>query len=324
MAPSGAQFVKLSAEDFPDRDRIEAVRELYGKSIIKVDLQPAPDYPFQFDARLYSLPDIKFACGTLSPVQGVLTKELAGGDDLLFNVPLGGSRTVKQGGREMEVAPGYGGLTTSADTGVVTVHSASRFISFRMPRMILQPTIRDLDAALAQAIPPDREALRLLIGYAELVDQSPAITSPETRSVVATHFQDLIALALGANADAAAVAHERGLRAARLRAIKNDILANLTHADLSLGAIASRHGISPRYVGRLFAAEETSFTQFTLNSRLERAYRMLRSSPHADRPIGEIAFACGFGDLSYFNRTFRRRYGATPSDVREGAQRDKL
>ncbi|RVC16943.1 AraC family transcriptional regulator, partial [Mesorhizobium sp. M7A.F.Ca.AU.002.02.1.1] len=27
----------------------------------------------------------------------------------------------------------------------------------------------------------------------------------------------------------------------------------------------------------------------------------------------------GFNDLSYFNRAFRRRYGATPSDVRAAA-----
>jgi AraC-like DNA-binding protein len=36
-----------------------------------------------------------------------------------------------------------------------------------------------------------------------------------------------------------------------------------------------------------------------------------------------VAYEAGFGDLSYFNRTFRRRYGATPSDVREAARRAK-
>ena len=35
-----------------------------------------------------------------------------------------------------------------------------------------------------------------------------------------------------------------------------------------------------------------------------------------------MAFECGFGDLSYFNRAFRRRYHATPTDVREAVRLD--
>ena len=31
---------------------------------------------------------------------------------------------------------------------------------------------------------------------------------------------------------------------------------------------------------------------------------------------GQIAFEAGFGDLSYFNRAFRRRFGGSPSDIR--------
>jgi AraC-like DNA-binding protein len=32
--------------------------------------------------------------------------------------------------------------------------------------------------------------------------------------------------------------------------------------------------------------------------------------------ISEVAFACGFNDLSYFNRCFRRRFGLTPTAAR--------
>jgi AraC-like DNA-binding protein len=41
---------------------------------------------------------------------------------------------------------------------------------------------------------------------------------------------------------------------------------------------------------------------------------------YAGRSISAVTYEAGFGDLSYFNRTFRRRCGATPSNVREVAR----
>jgi AraC-like DNA-binding protein len=43
---------------------------------------------------------------------------------------------------------------------------------------------------------------------------------------------------------------------------------------------------------------------------------MLTTPNRSDRTISAIAFDAGFGDLSHFNRLFRRRFGATPSEVR--------
>jgi len=53
-----------------------------------------------------------------------------------------------------------------------------------------------------------------------------------------------------------------------------------------------------------------------LEQRLARAHRMLVGPRHADATISAIALAVGFGDISYFNRNFRRRYGVTPSELR--------
>jgi AraC-like DNA-binding protein len=50
-----------------------------------------------------------------------------------------------------------------------------------------------------------------------------------------------------------------------------------------------------------------------------RAHRLLSNPRFSELRIATIAFAVGFGDLSYFNRTFRRRFGATPSQLRSSA-----
>lgn len=36
-------------------------------------------------------------------------------------------------------------------------------------------------------------------------------------------------------------------------------------------------------------------------------------------PISVTAYEVGFGDISYFNRAFRKRYGVAPSDIRKEA-----
>ena len=74
--------------------------------------------------------------------------------------------------------------------------------------------------------------------------------------------------------------------------------------------------MSARYVQQLFEREAETFSEYVLSARLARAHRMLGDPRYAGRSITSIAFDVGFGDLSYFDRSFRRRYGATPRDVR--------
>ena len=96
---------------------------------------------------------------------------------------------------------------------------------------------------------------------------------------------------------------------------------NLTDPELDIEAIARRQGVTPRYVQRLFEREGTSFGQFLRDARLDLARDALAAGD--PRTISAIAFDCGFGDLSHFNKAFRQRFGATPSDIRAAALRGR-
>jgi len=132
---------------------------------------------------------------------------------------------------------------------------------------------------------------------------------------------DLAAVALGASGDVARVAESHGVRAARLHAIKMDVLQALGDHDLTVTAIAKHHHVTPRYVQMLFESEGTTFTRFLLLQRLAVAHRMLCNPRFANRTVSTIASEAGFGDLSHFNRDFRRRYGGSPTDVRAATLR---
>ena len=86
--------------------------------------------------------------------------------------------------------------------------------------------------------------------------------------------------------------------------------------SLSIDPIASGLRISPRYIQMLFHDEETTFSEYLAGQRLARAWRVLADPRFNDQSITSVAFDCGFNDLSYFNRTFRKHFGCTPSEVR--------
>jgi AraC-like DNA-binding protein len=155
-----------------------------------------------------------------------------------------------------------------------------------------------------------------------LVDD-PMLATPEFQHLVTTHIYDLVALTIGAKRDVVTVALGRGASVARLRAVKTDIDGNIGGRDLTIDAVAARHRISPRYIQRLFADEDTSFTDYVLSQRLARAHRLLMDPRYANAAVSAIAFEAGFGDLSYFNRVFRRAYSATPSEVRLKARGER-
>jgi AraC-like DNA-binding protein len=102
--------------------------------------------------------------------------------------------------------------------------------------------------------------------------------------------------------------------------MKEDIVGRLGQSSLSVSEIARSQQISERYIRQLFAEDGTTFTDFVRDARLSRAYRILTDRTAMHRPINAIAYECGFNDLSYFNRVFRRRYDMTPSEARGAAK----
>src|SRR5439155_12305429 len=116
---------------------------------------------------------------------------------------------------------------------------------------------------------------------------------PGIGRLTVAHVYDLVALAIGATRDAAELASSRGLRAARLRAAKADIAANLGSRDLSVTTVAKRQGITPRYLHMLFEAEGTSFSQFVLKQRLALVHNMLADWRFDHLTITAVAYAAG-------------------------------
>lgn len=322
---AGVASVRFSTEDFPERQRSTAWREFFGREVAGLDIEPLAEGPYSADATVRLFPDLGLLLGTCSGAHYRILRELIRGDDVAFVTSSAGRWATSQIGREHLLAAGDAIAMTNGEPGVIT-HGAprrgattSRFTCFSIPRRVLAGLVTNLDVALVRPVPAQIEALRLLDGYLRLLEDPSAVTALELGRLAATHVHDLVAMALGATRDAAEIARGRGLRAARLNAIKADIAANLERGDLSATELAVRHGISPRYIQKLFEGEGTTLSRFVLSQRLNRVYRRLADPRSTGLTIGALAFDAGFADLSTFNHAFRRQFGATPSEVRAAA-----
>ena len=81
-----------------------------------------------------------------------------------------------------------------------------------------------------------------------------------------------------------------------------------------LPELARRFCISPDYLAHIFRKEmNIAFHRYLVLRRLSEAEKMLTGT---ELSIREIAFHCGFGSISQFNRLFRKEKGCTPGSCR--------
>ncbi len=107
-----------------------------------------------------------------------------------------------------------------------------------------------------------------------------------------------------------------GLPVAHRAAARAFIDDHLTDASLSARDVAAGTGISERHLSRLFAQTGVSLPQHVLSRRLDLAYSLLCRADAGRLRVADIAARCGFTSTAYFSDTFKRRFGATASDVR--------
>jgi acetamidase/formamidase/AraC-like DNA-binding protein len=108
-----------------------------------------------------------------------------------------------------------------------------------------------------------------------------------------------------------------GTQAALLHRIYEAIERKLGDPDITPARIAQMEGISERYLQKLFETTGDSFTHYLRERRLQRCWADLANPAEAHRSVSDIAFGCGFSDAAHFSRSFRDRFGLSPTAFRQ-------
>lgn len=161
-----------------------------------------------------------------------------------------------------------------------------------------------------------------------LAQRMPLVLGPEDPEPIARHLRQLVR--------SAAVDRDPALAELALRAVLRCVeglheqrdpipaawlelrrwLEAHAHEEHALPALAARVGLAKSQFSqrfkRYFGAAPLAYIQ---ELRLERARWLLRDR---NRPIAQVAREVGYGDLGYFGRLIKRRYGRPPSGLRGG------
>lgn len=307
------EVLRLSNRDVPERERLSYLHDFVARSVAGLQFTPRDIDDFEFELAARNLGDgTVVGSARYSAVRGERTRALVADGrrnymitihDTDYEVEVAGSRRLQVPRGDVVIANESLRQTfTLPGTGVTAIVLDERRMAEIAPAVRAQPI---------HHVPSDKPGASLVAGYARLLLAEGLLGDGAAR-LAGDHLYQLAALALGASGDRS---HDLpGMGGARLALVKKDIERNVVDPELDIATVAKRQGITPRYIQRLFEREGTTFGEFLRDIRLDLAHAALEAG--SPGTISAIAFDCGFGDLSHFNKAFRHRFGATPRDIR--------
>lgn len=308
---------RLTTEDIPRRERLEFVHDFIGRHIGGMDFNPHDPENVRIDLEAMQLPrDLKVGRGRFSPIDGARTQALLqdGRSHYLLTIHSEDYEVSAVGKAPIKVAAGDVTLMDESVCYQIWYGRTMTVDAVALDRTLITRLVPRLGNEAVCILPGAAPHMRLLTSYVDAV-RTWLPSSGKARDLTSRHIYDLAALVLDGALNGGAERNERSIAAARLKVAQRDILECLSDHRLHVDAVARRQGVTARYIQRLFETEGTTFSDFVRNRRLDLALRLLKDRGRAST-ITDIAYDAGFSDISSFNRAFRRRFGATPSEIR--------
>ncbi|WP_187278100.1 AraC family transcriptional regulator [Methylobacterium sp. WL7] len=299
---------------------VQAATRGAAAGIVPETREDADSLPFRGRTAIRIVPDLGIA-SVFEPSRS--WRDEGPGERLLLVRPAIGRLEVTQGGCKVACCSRDALLVATSRGALFDALGVDRIDLLAIDRERLIGPLAALETGHIRRIGRDHPGLQTLTVYgASLLRGLIPVGAPGIADLVREHLAQLLAFIVREPGPAIS-APGPSRRDLRIQALKAEVEQRLGRPDLSLEAVAQAQQISSRQVQAMFQAEGETFSGFVLARRLDRAMQRLKDAEDA-RPVSEIAFDVGFGDLSYFNRTFRKRFGLTPSQVRRsGATIDR-
>jgi len=274
-------------------------------------------------------------CGLYRQAAGSLVSTIAGnvsrvrtdgggmtqwGDGQSVFVVIGreGEARMQQDGTSLLLGPGDVAIADPHRSWDYRFSGPFSHLSVIVPRSLLALHPDGPDATVLWHCPAHSRLAKAITSLSELIAEEEAGAFGPSGDVLGLHSAliDILAGGLASSIPTTATGGHGARADQSFRRALRAIDDHLRDPDLSSAKVAGLLGMSLRTLHRLFHQRELTVTGHILARRLDLCYRQLQSQRHRDRTITDIAFDCGFNDLSHFSRSFRRRFGVTPGAIR--------
>src|SRR4051812_28933229 len=133
--PSDAQTFHFSTDVFREHERVEAWREVFGRTVLNIDVSPQSAAGFQASATIFRSATIGVMRATTSPAVQSNSRSLITSDDISFGCVLSSRWGAAQLGRSTDLHPGDAVLMSNGDVGALTFSEACRYVAFGLPKV---------------------------------------------------------------------------------------------------------------------------------------------------------------------------------------------
>jgi AraC-like DNA-binding protein len=236
-------------------------------------------------------------------------------ETILFHYQISGKSLFRQGEAEETILPGDIACMDAATPFELDLIDDFRCITVKAPRTLFERRLGPQPTFPKARIRRDSEYGAILREYFKFSRRRIGNAEDEVEAALSMQFCETLALAQKTG-PVPICRHLDNETPALLGAVLSYLRNNLGDGELTPPKIANHFGIPLRYLHRLFEPVGLTLGQWLLQQRLNRCFDDLTDHQLDQTPISSIAYYRGFNDLSYFGRSFKTRYGATPREVR--------
>lgn len=309
---------KINSDDTAAKERFDRWSDYLDRIFMPLQLEPVGDDPFHVAINARQVNEL-----AIVNVSGAGCDTVRGSHDVartrehfyIASMHLSGKSSLTVGNIEKPLARGDVFLIDTMHELTLGVAQPYEHLLIKIPTQWLDAQLPRPDLLCGSILSHKDPLLELYSNYLragfQMADRLPA----HAISLFSNHLVELLCHAISGqpiDPRAASAIHRTTIYAHACKLIS----LYLSDCSLTPEHIARLLRISTRTLHRAFLGCGKTIMQHVLHERVERAARLLASPVAAKRSVSDVAFSCGFNDLSHFSRAFATQMGPTPSQWR--------